>query len=106
MNAQITSVSVTSIMDFDEVPPYPESSNFWMITPTIALWFSSYDNRWRFMLLNTGVRARRSGESFETKEEAKEFYESGKLPTWVKASLVETSENEQRRNKQKTRRSR
>lgn len=89
MNVEIRSVSITHIVDFDEVPLNPETSNFWMITPIIALWFASYDNKWRFMLLISGSPARRSGESFETMREAQEFYESGKIPTWVKSTLLE-----------------
>lgn len=82
-------ISIGKITDFDEIESNPETSNFWMITPDIALWFSSYDNKWRFMHLIPGNPTRRSGESFETKAAAKEFLQSGKVPTWVKGSIVE-----------------
>lgn len=81
-------LNMTRILDFDEIPANPETSNVWMIDKEIALWFTSYDNRWRFMLMSFENKTRRSGESFATKKEAEEFLKSGSLPTWVKGGIV------------------
>jgi hypothetical protein len=80
-------LNLGKIWDFDEIPSKPETSNIWMIDKNIALWFTSYDDRWRFMLMEYHKSPRRSGESFETKKEAEDFYKSNSLPTWVKGSL-------------------
>ena len=83
---------ITKTTDFKDIPANPETSNFWMINNKAALWFSSYDNRWRFMLLMPGQRARRSGESFATKKEAQDFYESRKTLTWMKGTALGVDE--------------
>lgn len=82
-------IYATEIWDFNDIPINPGSSNIWMIEHTIALWFTTHDNKWRFILMNFGDHTRRSGECFDTIFEARDFYQSGKCPTWVKSSLTE-----------------
>ena len=75
--------------EFNEIPTNPESTNFWLLKPNLALWYTTYDNKWRFLLMNFGSHSRRSGECFDTKHDAKVHYESGKSLTWIKSDLRE-----------------
>ena len=75
--------------EFNEIPANPKSTNFWLIKPDIALWFTTLDNKWRFLFMPFGKISRRSGECFETKHDAKMHYESGKNLTWVGTAIKE-----------------
>ena len=76
------------ITAYDEIPLIPETTNFWMLTESIAIHYSTVDQLWRFLLFTVGKNVRRSGETFQSLEEAKEYFEAGKLPTWIKRGTM------------------
>ena len=84
----IKEITFTAIKDFIEIPLNPTETDFWMVEKDIAVWFTTYDRRWRFLLLMAGQHTRRSGESFGTWKEIKAFYDAGKNPTWVKGAIT------------------
>jgi len=79
----------TFVHDFDEIPDHPSRSDAWMLDHRVALWFSTLDNRWRFLLPEIALSTRRSVESFASKQEAAEFYRARKMPTWTSTRLSE-----------------
>ena len=81
-------LNISKLYDFEEIPAEPKSSNVWMIEHNVAVWFSTYDNKWRLMLMSMNEHTRRSGESFDSLKDIEDFCKSGKVPTWVKGSIV------------------
>lgn len=80
-------VELIDIASINEIPIKPKTNNFWMLTESIAICYSVNGQCWRFLLFTIGKIVRRSGEYFATKVQAKEFFDAGKLPTWVKGGI-------------------
>lgn len=82
-SSKITRLVLYNQADINEIPDIPEHSDIWMLNHETALWYSTFDNKWRLMLFKPFEKTNHSVEFFETKEEAYNHFTEELDVTWT-----------------------
>ena len=85
-------MTIYAVTPFSDIPSKPDETGIWMIDARTALWFTTFDDKWRFLRMEMDQRTQRSVEEFESKHQAMLFHSDNAL-TWTRVPLTKKGDN-------------